>query len=293
MHHTEIQIGTTLVGDNHPCYIIGEIGINHNGKVDIAKNLISVAKNAGFNAVKFQKRTIDIVYNAQELAALRESPFGTTNGDLKRGLEFGLEQYREIDEYCREIGIPWFASCWDEPSVDFIDQFPVPCYKIASASLTDDALLKHTRSKGKPIILSTGMSSYEEVDHAVEVLGKDDLILAHTCSAYPSHYPELNLRVIGEMRKRYGIPVGYSGHETGLASSVAAVALGACIVERHITLDRSMWGSDQAASLEPSGISRLVRDIRLVETSLGDGVKRVEEREIPVMKKLRRVGLKA
>ena len=293
MHHSEVKIGTSLVGEGHPAYLIGEIGINHNGSVDIAKNLISVAKNAGFNGVKFQKRTVEVVYTEKELVTPRENPFGATNGDLKRGLEFGLTQYQEIDEYCREIGIAWFASCWDEGSVDFIDQFAVPCYKIASASLTDDALLRYTRSKGKPIMLSTGMSTYEEVDHAVEILGKDDLILVHTCSAYPSHYPELNLRVIGEMKKRYGLPVGYSGHETGIPSSVAAVALGACVVERHITLDRSMWGSDQAASLEPSGISRLSRDIRLVETSLGDGIKRVEEREIAVMKKLRRVGCKA
>jgi N-acetylneuraminate synthase len=243
--------------------------------------------------VKFQKRTIEIVYTAEELAKPRENPFGETNGDLKRGLEFGLEQYRKINEFCEETGIPWFASCWDEPSVDFIEQFPVPCYKIASASLTDDALLRRTRKTGKPIMLSTGMSTWEEVDHAVEILGKENLILIHTCSAYPSHYPELNLRVIPEMRKRYGVPVGYSGHETGIPSSVAAAAIGACVVERHITLDRSMWGSDQAASLEPSGITRLARDIRLIEQSMGDGVKRVEQREIDVMKKLRRVGLKA
>lgn len=292
MFHS-IQIGSAPVGEGHPCYIIGEIGINHNGSVDIAKNLISVAKNAGFNAVKFQKRTVEVVYTEKELATPRENPFGLTNGDLKRGLEFGLEQYKEIDEYCKEIGMAWFASCWDEGSIDFIDQFNPPCYKIASASLTDAALLRHTKAKGRPILLSTGMSTYEEVDHAVEVLGKEGLVLIHTCSAYPSHYPELNLRVIGEMKRRYGVPVGYSGHETGIASSVAAVALGACVVERHITLDRSMWGSDQAASLEPSGISRLARDIRLVETSMGDGIKRVEEREIPVMKKLRRVGCKA
>ena len=293
MHHSEVQIGATLVGEGHPAYLIGEIGINHNGNIEIAKNLITVAKNAGFNAVKFQKRTIEVVYTEKELATPRENPFGATNGDLKRGLEFGLEQYKEIDEYCKEIGVDWFVSCWDEGSVDFIDQFKLPCYKIASASLTDDALLRHTRAKGKPIMLSTGMSTYEEVDHAVEVLGKNNLILVHTCSAYPSNYSELNLRVIGEMKKRYGVPVGYSGHETGIASSVAAVALGACLVERHITLDRAMWGSDQAASLEPSGISRLARDIRLVETSMGDGIKRVEEREVAVMKKLRRVGCKA
>jgi len=293
MANLEIKIGSQLVGDGHPCYIIGEIGINHNGSMDIAKNLISVAKNAGCNAIKFQKRTIEVVYTAEELAKPRENPFGETNGDLKRGLEFGLAQYRKIHEFCEEMDITWFASCWDEPSVDFIKEFPVPCYKIASASLTDDALLRHTRTQGKPILLSTGMSTYEEVDHAVDILGKENLVLVHTCSAYPSQYGELNLRVIPELRKRYGVPVGYSGHETGIASSVAAVALGACVVERHITLDRAMWGSDQAASLEPSGLTRLVRDIRLVETSMGDGVKRVEEREIAVMKKLRRVGLKA
>ncbi|MEP6821236.1 MAG: N-acetylneuraminate synthase family protein [Chthoniobacterales bacterium] len=289
----EIKIGNTLVGDGHPCFVIGEIGINHNGNLDLTKNLISVAKNAGCNAVKFQKRTIDIVYTADELAKPRENPFGATNGDLKRGLEFNQEQYEEINEFCKEMEIIWFASCWDEPSVDFIARFPVPCYKIASASLTDDALLRHTRAQGKPIMLSTGMSTYEEVDHAVAVLGKDELVLMHTCSAYPSYYPELNLRQIPELRQRYGVPVGYSGHETGIPSSVAAVALGACVVERHITLDRSMWGSDQAASLEPSGLSRLLRDIRLVESSMGDGKKTVSEREVAVMKKLRRVGLKA
>jgi N-acetylneuraminate synthase len=288
-----VKIGNILVGDGQPCYIIGEIGINHNGSLETARDLISVAKNSGCNAVKFQKRSVDVVYTKEELAKPRENPFGATNGDLKRGLEFGAKQYKEINEYCDEIGMAWFASCWDEASVDFIDQFPVPCYKIASASLTDDNLLKHTRSKGKPIMLSTGMSTYEEVDHAVEVLGKKDLILLHTCSAYPSYYPELNLRVIPEMRKRYGIPVGYSGHETGIASSVAAVSMGACIVERHITLDRAMWGSDHAASLGPNGIARVCHDIRLVETSMGDGIKRVEEREVPIMKKLRRVGCKA
>ena len=289
----EIQIGDRLVGDGHPSYLIGEIGINHNGSLDLAKNIISVAKNAGWDAVKFQKRTINIVYSAEELAKPRENPFGATNGDLKRGLEFGIEQYRKIDEFCGEMDIPWFASPWDEPSVDFIAQFPIPCFKIASASLTDDALLRRIRATGKPVLLSTGMSTYEEIDKAVDILGKENLILLHTCSCYPSYYPELNLKMIPELRKRYGVPVGYSGHETGIPSSVAATALGACVVERHITLDRSMWGSDQAASLEPSGITRLARDIRLVEESMGDGVKRVEDREVAVMKKLRRVGLKA
>jgi N-acetylneuraminate synthase len=230
-----------------------------------------------------------VVYSAEELARPRESPFGTTNGDLKYALEFGQEEYVEIDRYCKEKNIDWLSSCWDEKSVDFIDQFDVPCYKIASASLTDDGLLRYTRSKGKPIIASTGMSTLEQIDHAVEVLGKDDLILMHTTSTYPAYYEELNLRVIPLLRQRYGVPVGYSGHETGLSTSIAAMAIGACAVERHITLDRAMWGSDQAASVEPQGISHLVRDIRLVETAMGDGVKRVIEREVPIMKKLRRV----
>ncbi len=291
--HTEIQIGNRPVGDGHPCYLIGEIGINHNGSVDLTKNLISVAKNAGCDAVKFQKRTVEIVYAPEELDKPRENPFGKTNGDLKRGLEFGLEQYREIDEFCQEMEIPWFASCWDEPSVDFIAQFDRPCFKIASASLTDDALLRHSRAPGKPILLSTGMSTIEEIDHAVEILGLENLILLHATSTYPSNYDELDLRVIPQLRRRYGVPIGYSGHETGIASSVAAVALGACVVERHITLERSMWGSDQAASLGPSGLTRLVRDIRLVEMALGSSTKRVFDREIPIMKKLRRVGCKA
>ena len=288
----DVYINDQAIGEGHPCYLIGEIGINHNGNLSIAKNLMSVAKNAGWDAVKFQKRTIEIVYTPEELAKPRENPFGETNGDLKRGLEFGLTHYQKINEFSQECEIPWFASCWDEPSVDFIDQFPVPCYKIASASLTDDDLLLRTRATGKPILLSTGMSTYEEIDHAVDLLGTDDLILLHTCSAYPAQYQELNLRMIPELRHRYGVPVGYSGHETGVASSVAAVALGACVVERHITLDRSMWGSDQAASLEPSGTTRVARDIRLIEASMGDGVKSVSERETAVMKKLRRVGLK-
>lgn len=286
----EVRIGDRLVGDGRQCYIIAEIGINHNGDIDLARRLISVAVAAGCNAVKFQKRTVDVVYTADELSRPRESPFGTTNGDLKRGLEFGFDEYQLIERYCREVKMPWFASCWDEESVDFIDQFNPPCFKIASASLTDDNLLRHTRAKNKPIILSTGMSTLEEIDHAVEVLGREDLILLHACSAYPAFYPELNLRAIETLRERYRVPVGYSGHETGLPSTIAAVALGACCVERHITLDRAMWGSDHAASLEPNGITRIVSYIRLVEQSLGDGVKRVYEREHPVIQKLRRVG---
>ena len=286
----EIRLGSMVVGPGKPCYVIAEIGINHNGDIDLAKKLINVALGAGCDAVKFQKRTIDVVYSPEELAKPRESPFGMTNGDLKRGLEFEIEEYQEIDRYCREVKIDWFASCWDEASVDFIAQFRAPCFKVASASLTDDNLLRHTRAVGKPILLSTGMSTLKEVDHAVDILGKKDLILLHACSTYPAYYEELNLHVIDVLRARYGVPVGYSGHETGLASTVAAAVLGACVVERHITLDRSMWGSDHAASLEPNGITRLIRDIRLIEKSMGDGVKRVLEREQPIIKKLRRVG---
>jgi N-acetylneuraminate synthase len=289
-HLPEIRIGSRVIGQGKPCYIIAEIGINHNGDIDVAKKLINVASGAGCDAVKFQKRTVDVVYTDEELAKPRESPFGITNGDLKRGLEFEFEEYEEIDRYCREVKIDWFASCWDEASVQFIAQFNVPCFKIASASLTDDNLLRHTRAMGKPVILSTGMSTIREVDHAVEILGKHDLVLLHACSTYPAYYEELNLKVIASLLERYGIPVGYSGHETGLPSSVAAAVMGACIMERHITLDRSMWGSDHAASLEPNGITRLVRDIRLIEKSMGDGVKRVLEREQPIIKKLRRVG---
>ncbi|HNS56744.1 MAG TPA: N-acetylneuraminate synthase family protein [Smithellaceae bacterium] len=285
-----VKIGQRNIGDGYPCFIVAEIGINHNGDVDIAKKLVDIAVFSGCDAVKFQKRTVDVVYSVEELAKPRETPFGTTNGDLKYGLEFGRKEYKEIDRYCKAKKIMWFASCWDEASVDFIDQFNVPCYKIASASLTDDGLLKYTRAKGKPIILSCGMSTIEQLDHAIKVLGMKDLIILHTCSTYPSDYKELNLKTIISLKERYKIPVGYSGHETGIPSSTAAVALGACVVERHITLERSMWGSDQAASLGPSGIIKLVRDIRLVELSLGDGVKQVYESEKPIIVKLRRKG---
>lgn len=288
-----IQIGNKKVGDGQPCFIVAEIGINHNGDIDLAKRLISVAVAAGCDAVKFQKRTVEVVYSREELEKPRESPFGTTNGDLKHALEFGFDEYQEIDAFCRSVKMCWYASPWDEGSVDFLEQFHVPVYKIASASLTDDNLLRSIRQTGKPVILSTGMSTYEEIDHAVEVLGKQDLVLMHATSTYPAYYDELNLRAIPTMAARYGVPIGYSGHETGIPTSVCAAALGACCVERHITLDRAGWGTDQAASLEPNGISRLVRDIRLWEQAQGDGIKRVYEREFPVIKKLRRVGASA
>jgi N-acetylneuraminate synthase len=288
-----VSIGKKQLGAGQPCYVIAEIGINHNGDIDLAKRLISVAVAAGCDAVKFQKRTIDVVYTAAELATPRPNPFGETNGDLKYGLEFGEADYAEISSFCKQLKIDWFVSPWDEASVDFIEIFKPPVYKIASASLTDDKLLRHVRATGKPVIASTGMSTYDEIDHAVDVLGKENLILMHTTSTYPAKYEQLNLLAIPNMIERYGIPVGYSGHETGIPTSIAAAVLGACCVERHITMDRAMWGSDQAASLEPNGISRLVRDIRLVEQSMGDGIKKVYDEEVPVMKKLRRVGAAA
>jgi N-acetylneuraminate synthase len=286
---SEIAIGNTFVGCRHPCYIVAEIGINHNGDINVAHQLIDVAVSAGCNAVKFQKRTVDVVYTKEELACPRETQFGRTNGDLKRALEFGPKQYNEIDSHCHDKGISWFASCWDEASVDFIDRFHPPAFKNASASLTDDNLLAHVRSKGKPIILSTGMSRLDQIDHAVKVLGNENLVILHSSSTYPAYYDELNLRVIPLLRHKFPVPIGYSGHEIGILTSVAAVALGACLIERHLTLDRSLWGSDHSASLEPDDMSRLVSDIRLVETALGDGVKRVLDREIGIMQKLRRV----
>ena len=284
-----VKIADTVVGDGYPCFVIAEIGINHNGSVSLAKQMIDIAITTGCNAVKFQKRTIDIVYSKEELAKERKSVFGNTNGDLKRGLEFGLQEYQELDRYCESKGILWFASCWDEPSVDFISQFNVPCYKIASASLTDDNLLKYTRSKGKPILLSTGMSTMEEIKHAVEILGEDDLIIYHCTSTYPSNSDETNLRVIESFKKEFNCPIGYSGHERGVTPSVLAVALGANSVERHITVDRTNWGSDQAASLEMAGLYHMVRDIRQVPALLGDGNKVVYPRELPIIDKLRRV----
>ncbi len=283
-----VKIGNKLIGDSQPCFIIAEIGINHNGDIAMAKKLIDMAIDCGCDAVKFQKRTVDVVYSKEELAKERQSVFGNTNGDLKYGLEFGLKEYAEIDTYCKEKGIIWFASCWDEGAVDFIDQFNPPCYKIASASLTDDTLLKHTRAKGKPILLSTGMSTLEQIKHAVEILGKEELVIYHCTSTYPSDASEQNLLVIKQLKELFDCPIGFSGHERGITPSTIAVALGACSIERHITLDRTNWGSDQAASLEKTGLQHLVRDVRQIPSMLGDGHKKVFEREVPIIEKLRR-----
>jgi N-acetylneuraminate synthase len=272
--------------------MVAEIGINHNGDLGIAKKLIDAAVLAGCDAVKFQKRTPELCVQPDQRDLLRETPWGAmTYVEYRYRLEFGDVEYAEIDRYCEEKGIPWFASCWDKPSVDFMQQFNPRCYKIASASLPDDDLLLHTKRTGKPLILSTGMSTMEQIRHAVSVLGQERLMIAHSTSSYPCKPEELNLYMIPTLSREFDSPIGYSGHEVGLQTTLAAVAFGACFVERHITLDRAMWGSDQAASVEPWGLMRLVRDIRTIEKALGDGVKRVYESELPSMNKLRRVGL--
>lgn len=283
-----VEIGGIKVGNGYPTYIIGEIGINHNGDLDICKKLIDAAAAAGCNAVKFQKRTPDLCVPEAQKSVVRETPWGLmTYLEYRHRIELKEDQYAEIDRYTRDKGLHWFASCWDIPSVDFIERFSPVCYKIASASLTDDELLRYTASKGRPVILSTGMSTQEEIDRAVSLLDRKQLILTHATSTYPCSPDELNLRMIATLRARFNVPVGYSGHETGLQTSVAAVALGACVVERHITLDRAMWGTDQAASVEPAGLTRLVRDIRVVERAFGDGVKHVYPSELPIRQKLR------
>ena len=283
-----VAIGNHLVGDGHPVFCVGEIGINANGSLDIASKLIATAALAGCQAVKFQKRTVDVVYTAEELSRSRDSPFGKTNGDLKYALEFDGYDYNEIDRLSRVHHILWFASCWDEASVDFIEQFDPPCYKIASASLTDIDLLQYTRSMGRPIILSTGMSTLAQIDKAVEAIGDTDLVILHCTSTYPCQPQELNLQCIPMLQERYNVPIGFSDHSPGLPASIAAVGLGACMIERHITLNRTMFGSDQAASIEPRGLSRLVDYIRYIEQARGDGIKTVYPSEELIREKLRR-----
>ncbi len=286
----KVKIGSRWVGQDEPCFVIAEIGLNHNGDISIAKKLIDAAGLAGCSAVKFQKRTPELCVPPTQRGIPRETPWGImTYLEYRQRVEFGREEFIDIDRYCREKGIIWFASCWDEPSVDFIEQFAPACYKVASASMTDVALLRHTRATGRPIIISTGMSTIDEIDAAVAQLDPEQLLIAHATSTYPCPPEELNLRMIGTLKERYDAPVGYSGHEVGLQTTYAAVALGACFVERHITLDRAMWGSDQAASVEPGGFLRLVRDISTIERAMGDGRKRVYDSELPIRAKLRRV----
>lgn len=323
----KVKIGNKVLNNNGYVFVIAEIGINHNGFPHIAKSMIDLAVQAGCDAVKFQKRTVPVVYtstdsykpgdlsakrvvnrqvleNAVKRGVLNEEAIdrlvssnfeNSTNGDLKWALEFTHDEYREIDQYCKEKGILWFVSPWDEDSVDFMDEFDPPCYKIASASLTDDGLLRHVRSKKKPVILSTGMSDMDMIRHAVEVLGREDLILLHCTSVYPQGLDTgdkvlsmINLRCIETLRDAFRLPVGFSSHDSGIVPSYAAAAMGACIVEKHITLERSMWGSDQASSIEPQELTNLCRWIRELQILRGDGKKVIYPEEREVIKKLRR-----
>ncbi len=285
------RLGGRLVGPGRPVYITAEIGINHNGELSNALKLIDHAADAGCDAVKFQKRTPEVCTPRDQWANERDTPWGRmTYIDYRHRVEFGHDEYAAIDAHAKTRGIDWFASPWDVESVDFLEQFDVPAHKVASASLTDDELLRKLRSTGRTIVLSTGMSTMRQIRHAVEVLGSDNILLCHATSTYPAQAGELNLRMVHTLQAEFpNVPIGYSGHETGLQTTVAAAALGAVFVERHVTLDRSMWGSDQAASIEPQGLHRLVRDIRVVTEALGDGVKKVYDGELAAMKKLRRV----
>ena len=289
MSPTEIVIGGQSLGDKNPAYVIAEIGINHNGDVELAKSLIDVAQEAGCQAVKFQKRSPDLSTPESQKSKLRDTPWGTmTYLDYKRKVEFESMEYEILSDHAARAGLQWFASPWDIPSVEFLESHNVPAHKIASACITDILLLKAIAETGKPVIMSTGMSTIAEIDKAVEILGSDNLVIMHSTSTYPLNPEEANLRMIGTLKDRYGVPVGYSGHETGLQVSLAAVTLGAVAIERHVTLDRAMWGSDHAASLEPNGLKKLIRDIRIVESALGDGIKKVYPSEQPSLDKLRK-----
>ncbi len=286
----EILIGGRTIGNGHPTFVVAEIGINHNGNLDITKRLIDAASEAGVDAIKLQKRTPELCTPPEMQSQKRDTPWGRiTYLEYRHKVEFSEEEYEEIDRYCTEKGMLWFASVWDEPSVDFLEKFDPICYKLPSAAITDLDLLRHVRSKGRPVILSTGMSTTEQIRAAVETQDMDALLITHATSTYPCEPDELNLHMIETLKNTYACPIGYSGHEVGLVPSVVAVALGACLVERHITLDRAMWGSDQAASVEPGGFRKLVKYIRVTEEAMGDGVKKVYESELPSLQRLRRV----
>jgi N-acetylneuraminate synthase len=288
----EIKIGDRMVGDDHPTYIIAEIGINHNGSVQVAKELIQSSRDAGVDAVKFQKRTPEICVPDHQKNQMRDTPWGYISYlDYRYKVELGQEEYQEIDSFCRSLGIDWLASSWDIPSLTFIDAFDPPAHKVPSALLTDHQLLRAIKETGKPVILSTGMSTMEEIRESVEILGTDNLVICHTTSSYPCPPEELNLKMINTLRENFDCPIGYSGHEVGLVTSALAVGMGACLLERHVTLDRAMWGSDQAASVEPQGVRTLVKYIRVTEKSLGDGKKKVYESEQSSLSKLRRYSI--
>ena len=283
-----MKIGNKTIGDNNPIYIIAEIGLNHNGDLSLAKKLIDIACDAKIDAVKFQKRTPELVVPEDQRNVKRDTPWGRmTYMDYRYKVEFEYDEYKEIDDYCRKKNIDWFASPWDKTSVDFLEKFDPICYKIPSACATDLELIKYVVSKSKPIILSTGMCTQVEIDNAFRCLNGSEFAILHCTSTYPSIPEEINLSMINTLKKKYDCIIGYSGHEAGLQISYAATALGAKIIERHITIDRTMWGSDQAASVEPWGLGKLVRDIRIIEKSIGDGIKKVYGSELPIMKKLR------
>jgi N-acetylneuraminate synthase len=285
-----LKIGNRLIGEGQSTYIIAEIGINHNGDLDTAKDMIRAAYNAGADAVKFQKRTPELCVPPEQRTQMRETPWGYISYlDYRYKVEFGETEYREIDLLCKSLGVDWFASVWDTESVNFLEAFEPICYKVPSASLTDHELLKKLVSTGRPLIVSTGMSTMQEIRTSMALIPIDRLLITHTTSAYPCAPDELNLRMIDTLKKEFDCPIGYSGHEVGLIPSVVSVSLGACLVERHFTLDRAMWGGDQAASVEPGGFERMVKYIRVTEQSLGDGIKKVYDSEIPIRKKLRRV----
>ena len=280
-----------VIGQAQPCFVIAEIGLNHNGSLEKALQLVEEAVKAGCDAVKFQKRTPEVSTPRDQWDKMRETPWGTMSYiDYRYKVEFGVEEYRAIDALCKQKGIIWFASCWDEESVDFLEQFDPAIYKAASAALTDLPLLNKKMATGKPLIISTGMSTMEEITAAVDYIGTERLLIAHSTSSYPAPIAELNLRMINTLQAKYpDVPIGYSGHETGLATTLAAVVTGATFIERHFTLDRAMWGSDQAASVEPVGMAKLVKDIRDIELAMGDGIKKVYESEMGPRAKLRRV----
>lgn len=270
-------------------FIAAEIGINHNGDINIAKKLIEMAKNAGCDAVKFQKRTIDIVYSKEVLNVPRDSPWGTTTREQKEGLEFGKKEYDEIDTYCKQIGIDWFASAWDIPSQDFLKQYNLKYNKIASAMLLHREFVDHVAEEKKITFVSTGMATLDDIEKVVTIFKKHEcpFVLMHTISTYPCKDEECNVLMVKTLKEKFDCRVGYSGHEVGILPSVLAVAEGADVIERHITLDRAMYGSDQSASLEKRGLEILVRDCREVNSILGDGIKTFSDAEKSVAKKLR------
>ena len=286
-----VSIRRRLVGEDQPVFVVAEIGINHNGSLELAQRLIAGAAQAGCDAVKFQKRTPELCVPPDQWQIQRDTPWGRMSYiDYKRRVEFGIDEFTQIELQCESLGLMWFASCWDEPSVEFMRHFSPPCYKAASASLTDFPLLRAMKATGVPLMISTGMSTAEEIADAVTAVGQRDLLIAHSTSTYPCPIDELNLRMIRTLRQTFPhCPIGYSGHESGLAPTCAAVALGATFIERHITLDRAMWGTDHAASIELGSLGLLVSEVRDLELAVGDGVKRVYESEIPIRKKLRRV----